>query len=61
MLDAIMITHPHLDHINGLDDCSVYKKVNKQEDMRSIPIYAHKACWDYIENVKNFKYLMRAF
>lgn len=44
-IDAIIFTHSHSDHVNGIDDLRpIFYKVN-----RSIPIYATKNTIDYLK------------
>jgi len=53
-LDAILLTHPHLDYIGGLDECNVYRNAGHAV----IPTYAHPACWSHIKDEKGFGYLV---
>ena len=43
-IDAILVTHEHVDHINSIDTLSI--KYN-------IPVYANKKTWDAMEDKKN--------
>jgi phosphoribosyl 1,2-cyclic phosphodiesterase len=52
--DAILITHPHFDHIGGLDDLNVYRLPGGLP----IPVYAHPDCWTAIKHTKGFGYLV---
>ena len=44
-LDAVLLTHEHADHINGLDDLRVFGWYAG----RAVPIYSSKAVKDFIE------------
>lgn len=50
-LDAVVFTHPHADHILGLDDVRVYYFRQQQ----AIPIYADAHCMENIQ--RTFKYI----
>ena len=56
-LDAVLLTHTHADHLNGIDDLRVYSKLSE----RLIPFYASekdcdfiRAHFEYIFNDKDF-------
>ena len=56
-LDAVLLTHTHADHLNGIDDLRVYSKLSEHH----IPFYASekdcqfiKAHFEYIFNDKDF-------
>lgn len=51
--NALLITHSHTDHINGLDELSAFRR-SKRVD--SIPTYATESAWAEIE--KRFGYLV---
>lgn len=53
-LDGILITHPHFDHIGGLDELNVYKPTK----CVPIPTYAHKDCWTVINQTRGFGYMV---
>ena len=52
-VDAVLITHPHADHIMGLDDLRRFTP--KAED--TLPIYAGPAAFRHLANV-SFIFLM---
>ena len=52
-VDAVLITHPHADHIMGLDDLRRFTP--KAED--TLPIYAKPAAFRHLANV-SFIFLM---
>ncbi len=55
-IDALLITHPHPDHIGGLDDLTPYKRANT--DWKPIPAYAHPDAWKAIKEGRGFGYLV---
>ena len=54
IVDAILITHPHPDHIGGLDELNLYKRTGRLP----IPGYATKACWNCIRNDRGLGYVV---
>ena len=54
VVDAILITHSHLDHIGGLDELNLYRPSGPIP----IPAYATKACWDSIRQQRGFGYVI---
>jgi phosphoribosyl 1,2-cyclic phosphodiesterase len=55
MVDAILLTHPHLDHVGGLDELSLYRG---QRNPPLIPAYATEKCWDAIKNNRGLGYVI---
>lgn len=49
-LDAVLITHPHADHIFGLDDLRRFNMVQRMD----IPIYGNTKTLDTIRNVFSY-------
>lgn len=50
-LDAVLVTHPHADHIHGLDDVRVFSSA------REVPVYGEAACIDEVR--ERFSYIFR--
>ena len=49
-LDAVFITHPHADHIFGLDDLRRFNMVQRMD----IPIYGTSETLDIVRNVFSY-------
>jgi phosphoribosyl 1,2-cyclic phosphate phosphodiesterase len=52
-VDAVLYTHPHADHIHGIDDLRNYNYIQKQ----SIPVYGND--WVASELPSKFNYIFR--
>ena len=50
-LDAVLLTHTHADHLNGIDDLRVFSKMSQ----RHIPLYASEEDCDFIRS--HFEYI----
>ncbi len=50
-IDAVLYTHPHVDHIMGMDDIRQINQLHK----KSVDIYANKFTMDYI--MRTFSYV----
>lgn len=55
-IDTLLITHPHPDHIGGLDDLTPYKRA--RTEWTPIPAYAHPDAWKDIKESRGFDYLI---
>lgn len=53
-VDAVLFTHPHADHIHGIDELRSYNFVQKEP----IPVYGN--AWTEKELIKKFEYIFRA-
>lgn len=52
-VDAVLFTHPHADHIHGIDEIRSYNFIQKSE----IPAYGNK--WTTTELLKKFEYIFK--
>lgn len=52
-IDAVLITHPHADHVGGLDEIRSYNFIQKQR----IPLYGHD--WTLRELKVRFDYIFQ--
>lgn len=64
--EAIVLTHPHLDHFVGID--WVAQSYYRFSDKRRYPLYATQLCWEvlvsslpHLEKIIEFKYLDYGF
>jgi len=55
LVSHILITHPHFDHIRGLDELNVYRPTGQLP----IKTYATTECWRCITEDRGFDYLER--
>lgn len=53
-LDAVLLTHEHMDHIAGLDDTRAFSFVH--EPARDIPIYANPATLEAVKRVYSYAF-----
>ena len=53
-LDAVLLTHYHADHINGLDDLRAYSFFRN----RTLPVWGNPATLDYVRS--RFDYIWNA-
>jgi ribonuclease BN (tRNA processing enzyme) len=56
-VNDIVITHPHLDHIGGLDQLNLYKPTKSGGKPR-IPTYATAACWECIKKQRGLEFVI---
>lgn len=52
-VDAVLYTHPHADHLHGIDDLRAFCQINRQQ----IPLYANQMTSDHIKS--KFAYTLR--
>jgi len=52
-IDAVLFTHPHTDHIGGIDDLRAYNFIQKE----AIPIFAHD--WTERDLLKRYDYIFQ--
>jgi len=52
-VDAVLYTHPHADHIHGIDDLRAYCQLQKQQ----IPLYGNTVVADHVTD--KFSYTLR--
>jgi len=52
-VDAVLYTHPHADHLHGIDDLRGFCQINRQQ----IPLYANQMTVDHIQS--KFAYTLR--
>lgn len=54
-IDAVLLTHPHADHVNGIDDLRGYHFIHR----RVIPCHGSRATMDAVKS--KFPYIFRGF
>jgi hypothetical protein len=54
--EAIVLTHPHIDHILGID--WIIQSYYRFNDKKLYPVYATKPCWDKL--ISTFPHLQKA-
>src|SRR5690349_5791409 len=52
-VDAVLFTHPHADHVHGIDELRSYNYIQNEE----IPVYGN--AWTCEELQNKFKYIFR--
>ncbi len=53
-LDAVLLTHEHMDHLAGLDDTRAFSFVH--EPPRDIPIYASRATLEAVQRIYSYAF-----
>jgi len=56
-LDAVLLTHEHMDHITGMDDVRTFNFLHE----RSMPIYANRATLKAIERVYSYVFTAKRY
>ncbi len=56
--DAILLTHEHFDHVNGLADLEVYRRANPK-GWKPIPTCAHPKAWENLDSFFGYLYAER--